>query len=40
MVNMWVAAHETALTIKAVVNPFPDIKYNVFDPKPISVHHR
>jgi len=33
-------AHETALTIKAVVNPFPDIKYNVFDPKPISVHHR
>jgi hypothetical protein len=27
-------------SIKAVVIPFPDFKYNVFDPKPTAVHHR
>ena len=26
--------------LKPVVNPFPDVRYNVFDPKPTMPHHR
>jgi hypothetical protein len=27
-------------SLKPVVNPFPDVRYNVFDPKPTMPHHR